>query len=479
MSTLVGTTPGGFRSAFLINLASAAGGNLLRFGVSLLLARLLMPAELGLVAIALAIVGVAQVLRDLGVSAFLQREPELSQERFGSCLGLLGGSTLLLSLLLFAGSGPLARHFDQPALQSLLLVLLLGFVLTPFSQVMAALMQRDLAAARIAYVSRLGGLAHAVAAVGLAALGCGAMSLAWAYVINVVVCGCAYWPLRPAGLAWHPSRRGWRPLLRFGLGSLLNSGLGGLNNALPDLLLGHMGSTRQVGLLGRANAAVSLFNALAGTAVNFGALRTLAELHHRQAALAPLLQQATTLLTGVGWPVLALIALFHEELVLLLYGRTWLDSAAAIPPLAAAAGLGLLFNYGGVALAAIGRPHLAAVPVATSLLARLVLAGLFFDGRLVSFAWVLLGAALMALPPQLLLLIGCLGQSLGSVLAGAWRSLLPCLAVLGVAALLRDAVFLALVAAAAAWLLALRLTGHELLGELHQLLLRLRSTIRK
>ena len=129
MSTLSAPV-GGYREAFLINLASAAGGSLTSFGVSLLLARLMMPAELGLVAIALALMGIVQVLRDFGVGACLQRAPTLDQHHFSSCLGLLYGSTLLLGLLLLAAGGPLARHFGQPALQPLLNVLLLGFAIT-------------------------------------------------------------------------------------------------------------------------------------------------------------------------------------------------------------------------------------------------------------------------------------------------------------------------------------------------------------
>jgi O-antigen/teichoic acid export membrane protein len=469
---------GGYRGAFLINLASAAGGNLTSFGVSLLLARLMMPAELGLVAIALALMGIAQVLRDFGVGACLQRAPTLDQNHFSSCLGLLYGSTLLLGLLLLAAAGPLARHFGQPALQPLLGVLLLGFVISPFSLVMSALMQRNLDAARIAYVSRFGSLAHALTAVGLAALGCGAMSLAWAYVVNIIVCSWAYWPQRPAGLHWRPSRHGWRPLLHFGLGSLLASGLASFNNALPDLMLGRLGSVHQVGLLGRANAVVNLFNSLTGPAVNFGALRNLADLHHRQASLAPLLNRATGLLTGAAWPVLGLIALFHQDIVLLLYGPAWLESAPAIPALAAVAALGLLFNFCSVALTAIGRPHLATAPVAVTLLARLGLTWLCFDGHLVTFAWIVLGAALVAVPVQMLLLVRSLGQSASSLLQTAARSLLPCVAAVGAAASLRHSAVAGLAVAVLVWLLALRLVRHGLWDELHQLL-RLRSTMRK
>ncbi len=474
------------RSAFFINLASATGGNLLRFGVSLLLARLLMPAELGLVAVAMAVLGVAQVLRDGGVSSYLQREAELNPARFASCLGVLWASTAALSLMLLAASGPLSQHFGQPGLQPLLGVLLLGFALSPFSLVMAALMQRELAAARIAYVSRLGALAHALSAVGLAAAGFGAMSLAWAYVINILVCSWAYWPMRPRGMGWRPSTQGWRPVLQFGAGTLLVSGLASLHSAVPDLLLGRLGTLQQVGLLGRANAVVNLFNTVLGNAANFGALRSLAQRHHRREALAPLLLRATALLTGAGWPVLGLIALFSTDIVRLLYGPAWLGSAPAVAPLAAVAALGLLFNYAGPALAAIGRPQLAALPLAISLLARLGLLAWLFDGGLQGFAQALMLAALVALPLQLWLLMARLGLRARELLACVLRSLLPSLAAWGAAALLREqSAPLALAAAGLAWCLALLAVGHPLLEEFNQLLLspllppRLRSTIRK
>lgn len=479
--------PGGLRAAFLINLASAAGGHGLRFVVMLVLARLLVPSELGLVGIALALVSVAQVLRDLGVGAYLQREPELSEPRFASCLGVLCASTALLTLLMLAAAGPVAQHYGQPGLQSLLAVLLLGFVLQPYSLVMSALLQRDLAAGPIARVSRVGDLAHALTAVGGAALGWGAFSLAWAFVVNIVVCSGAYWAVQRAQQVqrrWRPSLKGWRPVLRFGQGALLNSGLAGVNAALPDLLLGRLGSVAQVGLLGRANAVVNLLAALLGPAVNFGMLRTLAELHHHEQPLGPALQRATVLLTGVGWPVLGMMALFHEELVALLYGPAWRDAAAAIPPLAAAVALGLLFHYSSVALSAIGRPHWAALPLGVSVAARCGLALSCFDGRLVSFAWALLGAAVLTLPVQMALAARCLGQSLASWLRIAVRSGLPCLAALGCAALLRGTLPSALAALAAllalpVWWLVLHWQGHELADEFRQAWPRLRSTIRK
>lgn len=447
-----------FRRAFLVNLASSTGGVATRFVLGLLLARLLQPAELGLYAVAAAVFGVAQLLRDAGVSAYLQREPELTPARFSACLGLLASTTLAGTLALWGLAAPLAAHFAQPGLAALLQVMALGLLLSAFGSVMAALQLRELAAARIAWVSRAGGLVHAVAALALSAQGMGALGLAWAQLAGILACGLAYAGL-PAGRRWWPSWRGWGEVLGFGRGAVLTGLLSGINAALPELWLGRLGSAHLVGLLGRAQATVGLLQALAGPGLSFGALPLLAGRHAQGLVLEPALRRATALLTGLAWPLLALTVAYREPLILALYGPAWLDCAPAVLPLALAAGLGLAFAQLGASLAAVGRPGLAAWPTGITLVARLGLGLALFDGSLASFAWALFAAALLALPAQLWLAARQLGQPPRALGAAVGASALATLAVLAVP----------LTLAPLAWLAVLRWRRHPLLDELAQL----------
>lgn len=477
-----------FRQAFLINLASSSATTAVNFLVSIALARLLTATQLGAYAVALVFVNLVHVLRDFGVSAYLQREPELTPEKIRGALGLLCCTSWLSALLVFAASAPLGRYFGDDAVRRVLQVLPLGMLLLPFGATVAALMLRELDAAPLAVVARIGTAAYAVGALALAWLGFGAMSLAWANVLNIAACSLAYLALRPAGLSWRPSCRNWAGIAGFGAGALLAGALNAVNNALPELLLGRLGSTAQVGLLGRANATVNLFGALAGQAVNFGALSRLADAHRREQSLLPILGRSIALLTGVAWPALAVIGVLGNELVLALFGSRWTACVPAIPALALAAALGTSFNYSGAALTAIGRPRLAALPMAATALARVGLAALLFDGELLSFAWIMLGASMLALPVQLGLQVRLLGQTPASLCGAVWRSLLVALACAGAVLALRPCLpaasppaltlALAVPLALLAWYGALHLSGHALLGEVHRLL-RLRSTIRK
>jgi O-antigen/teichoic acid export membrane protein len=486
--TPLAATPSDFRRAFLINFASSSGGAMVHFIVSLLLARLLGPAEMGVYALSLVFVNIAQVFRDFGVSGWLQREPDLTPQKIRAGVGLSACMSALMALALVAGSAPLSRHFGQPEVRPILRVLALGFLPIPFTSAMAALMLREFAAARIAAVSRLGTTAYAVTCLGMAALGFGAMSLAWASLANVVVCCLAYIPLVPKGQSWWPACRNWGGIARFGAGSLLTQTLVTLNQALPDLLLARLGSTVQVGLLGRASSTANLFGTIVGMSANFGALPYLASAHHRKAALAPLLNRSTALLTAVAWPVLALTGLFAGDIVLALFGARWMACVPAVPALALVAAIGMLTNYGGAALAAIGRPDLAAVPVAATALARVGLAAWLYRGDLASFAGIMAAGSLVALPLQLGLNARCLGQSARSMMQAVMPSVVVTLACAGAAwSLARclpqdlpgvDRLVLSVAAGLVAWFAALHATRHELAAELHRLL-RLRITIRK
>lgn len=457
------------RRAFLGNLAASSGETGMRFLLGLALARLLQPAELGLFAMAAAVFGIFQLLRDFGVSAYLQREPALTAQRFSACLGLLACTTLLSLLALLWLADPLAALLGQPGLAPLLRVLALGLPLSAFGSVMAALQLRALAAARIAKVSWLGMASQALVALGLCAQGAGALGLAWAQVAATIACGLAYAGWRPLELPWRPAWQGWPEVLRFGGASLVASGLAGLHGALPDLMLGRLAAPHQLGLLSRAQATVNLLQAVAGQALNFGALPLLSDRHARGAALAPVLQRATALLTGLGWPLLALTVAYREPLVRLLYGPAWLDCTPAVLPLALVAALALAFTQLGAAVAAVGRPELSAWPTAVSLAARLGLGWLLFDGSLASFAWALCAAAVVALPVQLGIAARHLGLSPRGLLAAVAGSAIAALAVLVVP----------LSVAPLAWLAALRWARHPLLDEGLQLLARRRMTSRK
>lgn len=468
MTTLLGTPPVDLRRSLVGNFAASLGEALLRFLLGLALARLLLPTELGLFAMAVAVFGVAQLLRDFGVSTYLQRVPDLTPDRFSACLGLQLLTTAVTALGLLLLATHLAHWLGQPELGPLLRVLALGLPVSSFSSIVAAMHLRELAMARIARVSLLGAACQALAAIALAKAGVGVIGLAWAQVVAIAVCAAVYGCWLPAGLPWRPSWRGQREVLGFGAGALLAAGLLVLHGVQPELMLGRLDSAHEVGLLGRAQATAAVFLSLFGPVLSLGSLPLLANRRARALALEPALRRVTALLTGLGWPTLAMTVLWREPLVRVLYGPGWADCVAAIPPLAVSAAVGLMFAQQGQALAAVGRPGLMCWSTGASLLARLVSVTVGFDGSLASFAWALCAAGIAVLPVQMALSAWFLGQSPRDLAAAVAGSALATLA----------AVIVPWPLAPVVWVAALVWTRHPVLNEWAQLRRR-RMTSRK
>lgn len=466
-----------FRKALLINFASSSGATAVQFLVSILLARMLTPSEIGIYSITIVLVNIAHVFRDFGVALYLQREQHLTNDKIRSAMGVLYTSTWIIALVIFLAGDFVAAYFGYAEVKPVMQVLALGFLFIPFSSVMLSLLIRDYAAVKIAWSTLAGTVAYASTCLGLAYLGFGTMSLAWANVANIVATGFAYLPFRPAGLPWLPSFRNWGGVMKFGSGALLTNALNAVNNALPDLLLAKIGSAHQVGLVSRANSTVNIFTNIAGSAINFGSLPYLASAHHRSESLEPIVNRAVALVTGIGWPALAMTALLGHEVVMVLYGQAWLESVPAIPALAIAAGIGMLFQYSGTAFTAIGRPYLAAIPVAFTAIGRILLATALFTGSVESFTWVLLAATVLTIPPQIYLQRQFLQIRLSTMLKSIWPSVqvtavtaIACkLALLLASEFISSAMLKLLVVApflAIVWYVAVRVTAHPLNDEI-------------
>jgi hypothetical protein len=283
--------------------------------------------------------------------------------------------------------------------------------------------------------------------------------------------------LRPKNLPYLPSFRHWRSVAHFGIGSLLSSCVNALNNAIPDILLGKLGTARHVGLLSRANSTVTIFTYVAGSTVSYGAVTYLAQTHHRGESLVPVLSRATLLLTGVGWTALALTSVLGQDIVLALYGPKWLECVPAILPLSLAAAVAMMFHYIPMAVTAIGRPYLSAVPVHYPADADRAWRAAVRRQR-GGFAWALCLATIVAAPVTAAQQQRHFGFKIGVML----RAMAPSAVVasvprrpphagagsaFGAGALVRLLVMAPLLAAV--WYLLLRATRHELVDEVHRL----------
>ncbi len=184
---------------------------ILNFGVVIVLARMLVPADFGLLAMATAIISIVTALQTLGTHGPLIQREEITPALIDTVFLL----NLVLGILLMGGlilTAPLlADLYRTPEVEPLIQVIALSLVLYSFSGVPGALLYRRMQFGFVALTDTLGAIVYAVVAVALAWSGHGVWSLVIAMLCAATLEAiCLLWAARfrpRARFSW-PELRG-------------------------------------------------------------------------------------------------------------------------------------------------------------------------------------------------------------------------------------------------------------------------------
>ena len=137
---LKNSTINGFAWSFIDNLSRQIAS----FIVGIVLARLLLPSEFGLIGLLMVVIAVSQAIIDSGLTQALIRKKECSSLDYSTVFIF----NLILSIfiygILFLGSSFLASYFNEPKLELLTKVLGLGVVFGSLSIIQRVKLTRDL-----------------------------------------------------------------------------------------------------------------------------------------------------------------------------------------------------------------------------------------------------------------------------------------------------------------------------------------------
>lgn len=316
----------GVRRSLIVSFAEKYSITFVQLISSLIIARLLSPTEIGLFSVAMLIIGFAHMLRDFGVSNYLVQERELSPEKIRAAFTVTLIIAWTAAVLLHLLSPLLAYFFDQPSLIGLINVLSINFWLIPFSSVAFGLLRRQLNFNALYWINTLTALVSSVLAVILAYSGFSFMSLAWAAVAGSVVTVLLTNLFQPDSAIFWPSRHGVKAVLGFGSKSSVASLAIEAGQSAPELVIGKIINFEAVGFFSRAMGLATLFNKLIMSAVQSVAIPYFANHNRSDANMAAMLEKTLNYLLCIAWPFYVFIAVFADEIILLLYGDQWGDS---------------------------------------------------------------------------------------------------------------------------------------------------------
>lgn len=301
---------------------------------TLVLARLLLPADFGLMAIALIIINALSLFRDMGFNqALIHRRHDLdvAADTAFFMTPVLG---LLLAAITFIAAPVAASLFGNPDATSIIRVLAVCLIISSFGMVPATMLERDLRFRRKVLPDSLPVIGYSAAALIAAAYGMGVWSLVVAEIVRSLLVATVIWPFTL-----------WRPRLRFSMPvarqliaygrHIVGAGIAifFFTNA-DNAAIGRWLGTEQLGFYVLAFTLGAMPLTQFAYSINRVLFPSFTFLQHSRGSLAEAYGKTLAVVGTLAAPITLATALLGPAFLHLLYGDKWEGSITSLQILA-------------------------------------------------------------------------------------------------------------------------------------------------
>ena len=313
-------------SGFFWHSAERFGAMAVQAVISILLARLLTPADFGLVAMLVVFSAVAQGVVDSGFSQALIRKKDASQLEYASVFYINVALSLLLYLLLLLAMGPIARFYEQPELTRYAPVLFAVIPVNAFGVVQNAVIFREMRFRVSAAINLTATIVTGVVAVAMAYTGFGIWALVFQIVGKEAVRVAMMWIWN----RWLPGLRfsfgAVRELFAFGSKLMLAGIITQLSNNVAQLFIGKAYSASSLGLYYQAQKLRDMFSLTTSQAILNVSYPAFARLQDERDKLREASRKIIVAMSFVLFPVLMGLIGVAEGFFALVLGQQWMGA---------------------------------------------------------------------------------------------------------------------------------------------------------
>lgn len=409
----------------------------LGFVSTIVLARILVPADFGLVAMAMSVIALIELASAFSFETALIQRKDPTRDHYDTIwtLRLMFGA--FCGIATAAMALPTATFYLDPRLAPIMFLLAAGWIVESFENIGTVNFRRDLDFRRefvfLAWKRTVG-----VAVTLTIAL---MYQTYWALIAGTlagrtmgVILSYAMHPFRP-----RLSLAVWRDVMGFSGWLFVTNLLGFINLRLSHFVIGRTQGAEPLGLFTVANDVAALASTEITMPINRAVLPGLSRLAEKDRGLSAGLLQVTAAVSLIALPASFGLAAIAEPMVLTLLGAKWVAAVPAVQILAFAGALQSLTASNHSAYLASGKSHVPAITNTAFACVLIPLLVLFHERGLAGIAGAQLGATGAAVCVSLALMRHYLGVPLRSLLRVIARPLVAA-AVMGATVYGLDAV---------------------------------------
>ena len=307
-----------------------------QFIVGIILARLLLPEDYGLIGVLAIFIGIAGVLVDSGFKTSIIRSQDLTDVDCSTIFYVNLFVSIIVALLLFAFANGIAVYFQKPELAHVTRVLALIPVINGFGLVQSALLLKNLQFKRNALISITSNVISGGLAIFLAFKGFSYWALVWRAILSAGIFTTLLWVSSNWRLKFIFSLEILKKHFKFSSRLLLTGMLDSFFDNIYSFIFGKYFSFKELGFFTRGKGFVDMVTRTLSVTIQKVNTPLLAasgkEDEYKINAYSKLLR-ATALLI---FPATVLLVVVAEPMIVFLIGEKWLPAVSFLQILAIA-----------------------------------------------------------------------------------------------------------------------------------------------
>lgn len=338
----------------VFTLSAQAAKLFIQIGSIAILARLLQPADFGLVAMATIFTGLAMQITDGGLSMATVQRDEITQSQVSNLFWLNCGLGLGFFLLGVIAAPIVSGIYDEPRLVAVMVVMSTTFIIGGLSVQHDALLRRQMRFKSISLIDVSSMAVGLVVSLFAAIKGAGY----WALVISPMAAGLSKTVMRWLVCGWVPSGvsrgSGVRPMLNFGANLTGANFIGYFATNITSFAVGYVGGAQALGFYNRAATLTSLPSKQLLPPVMQVMQSVLTRIKNDEERLRVTVLSIMSKIAIVTMLVTIGMVVTAEELVLIFLGEGWGDTVNIFRVLAVASIATPITTFAAIVMVAVG-----------------------------------------------------------------------------------------------------------------------------
>lgn len=325
---------------------------------TLVLARLLTPADFGIVGIAMIVIGLAQIFQDFGLGkTLIQRETDIEKSA-----NIVFWTNLFLSIFIYISifiiAPLLSRFFHDEKVISVLRVLCLQIILVSLITVHQALFYRNFQFKQLFFIRLYTSIVPGVVSILMALSGYGVWSLVSGSLAGSIVQIVLYWKVS----SWRPKvsydLQLAKQLYRFGSWVTLEAFLTWLILWGDSIALGHFLGVRELGVYRTGVTFLMLIFGIFFSPIIPVAYSAFSRLQSNQEELRQAFLKITKLIASVSLPLGVGLVILAHPISTIVFGQKWEGIEIVIALIGLMHNIAWLVGINPEAYRAMGRPDI-------------------------------------------------------------------------------------------------------------------------